>query len=159
MKIVTILASLVLSSVAFAMPAVNDYAQYDVSVTQGSATNQVVFEQTITAYNQAAGTYSVQGVVTQNGTSQTQVREVPASSLLSTDVVKQALSNCAQAGGQAESVTTPAGTFETCGLPLSSNGMTGKINVGLVAFGVVKSDVTYGTQHTVAVLKSQRLGK
>jgi len=156
-----LVATVLMSSMAVAaMPTIGDYAQYEVTVTQGEAQSAMTFEQEITAFNQASNSYSVKSTVTSNGQVQTQLRNVESNSLFTTELVTQALANCTQAGGQSESVTTAAGTFDTCALPLTaSNGVTGKINVGLVAFGVVRSEVVSGNQRTLAVLKSQRLGQ
>ncbi len=160
MKLFLITASLLVSSMAFAMPTVGDYAQYDVTVTQEGSTQTGVLDQEITAFNQANNSYSVKSSMNSNNQVQSQVREVQASQLLSTDVVNQALSNCAQGGATLEVVTTPAGTFNTCAIAIpASNGVSGKINIGLVAFGLVRSELTGPNQSSVAVLKSQRLAQ
>lgn len=69
------------------------------------------------------------------------------------------VSGCAQYGGAPQTITEPAGTFATCAIPVNNNGSVGTMWIGAVPMGIVKIDVTSGSNHVVADVASFRNGQ
>jgi len=151
------LVSVLFAATAFAMPAVGDLALYNVTVSQGGQTISGTVETTITATN--AGMFTMQTTMNFNGQSQVKSEQRSAQDLLSDSTIQQIIAQCAQVGGKIESVTVPAGTFNTCAVPSQEHGTTGTMWVAQVPFGLVKIDQTNAQgQKTYGELQSFKMG-
>ena len=152
------LVSVLFAATAFAMPTMGGNAVYNVTISQGGQSMQGTLESTITAAN--SGSYTVESKINLGGQSQVQNQQRSEQEMVSDALVGQILGNCAQYGGKLETVTVPAGTFNTCALPADPQDGTGFTWVGQVAFGVVKVDTTDTQgQKTYAELQSFKFGK
>jgi len=115
---------------ALAIPSVGDFAKYEIS--QGA--NSLFLSQEIKAIDSNKGLVTVEVSLEQNGKSQSSVSDVDLKTIPTAAALESAIKNCVQIGGTNETVTVKAGTFETCKVPTEN----GTINLGLVAFGLVK---------------------
>lgn len=158
----TLLAAMILStsSIVLAMPSVNDSAQFDVQVQSGGKTTDADMEVTLTDFNSTSNQYKQVTKWTSQGQSQTQEEWVDAKNLATDAQVHQLLADCAGAGGTAEMVTVPAGTFETCRMRVEKDNAVTVVWMGGVSFGVVKLTRTKGdTGETMTiVLKDHKRG-
>ncbi len=136
------LALTAFSTLAQAMPAVGDFAAFD-GTTVTSQGQQIAFhtEIALTQFDASQNAYLQQSVTTAPGIQPIQEQKwVNANELLSDATVQQILASCAQQGGVSETVTVPAGTFNTCKITDSSDGSM--YNVSQVPFGIVKATST-----------------
>lgn len=159
MKLVLMsLVSALLTTAAYAIPAIGDMANYNFAITQQGQNITGTLEQTITSMN--SGLYNVQSTYNVNGQSQVQNDQKKAEDLVSDAMINNILTNCASSGGQLASITVPAGAFNTCALPINDGEKTGTIWIGQVAFGVVKMDTTTTAgDKTYVELVSFKLGQ
>ena len=136
MKIVLALATLALSAVAHASPAVGDTAAFDGTLTQGSQSTGVHVTVALTQFDPAKNAYlEVQTVTAASGRSKTDQAWVATTDLLDDAIIGQVLADCAGQGGTSESLTVPAGTFNTCRIEQQDGTV---VNVGAVPFGIIK---------------------
>jgi len=131
-SVLLILAALV-SSPAFAFPAVGDKVTY--SLDDGAVSGSITLE--LSAYDAATGNFSKLTVITVGSTVSTTSTTLNRADLLSSDQVNSILTNCDLIGGQLEQVTVAAGTFQTCKVEQDDGGY---MNLGAVAFGVVRGE-------------------
>jgi hypothetical protein len=157
MKTLIAIATLLVGSMAFAMPTVNDDSIYDVTVTQGSKTQNLTYEMKLTAYDSAKDMFTLSETVTQNGQTQQQESAQPGNSFFTDDQVSQILTGCATYGGSLEKLTTPAGDINTCALPLQDG--SGKAWIANVAFGFAKFEQTQNGQTVSFLIHSFTFGK
>jgi hypothetical protein len=151
------LAALVMSSSAFAMPSVGDDAVFALTATVNGQTYTGTGEEKLVAFDAASNNWTEQNTFVISGQTQTQNQTVQTNQLLTHTTVAAVMSNCAAYGGTPQSITVPAGTYNTCSLPVNSNGQTGTVWVASgIAFGMVQSDITTASngQHTVLKLIS-----
>jgi hypothetical protein len=149
MKSLITLSVSLFSSALLAMPAVGDMATYKI-LADGY---DIVQKQELVSYNSSTGSFTK---VTTNlvfGQEST-TSEVVAVADLNTDAeLNQLLAYCShpQIGGKLETVSVPAGTFNTCAISEGSQ----KANLGVVPFGLVRFSDTNATVELV----SYKLGK
>src|SRR5688572_22757850 len=107
MKMFSALLITLASTIALAMPAVNDAASYDVTFSQGGQTVTGTQEYVITAYDAATKLYNVR--LTSNFNGQSQVKDTPttADKLMSDAGAEQVMSSCTAQGGALTQVTVP----------------------------------------------------
>jgi len=147
------------SSSAFAMPSVGDDSVFALTNTMNGQTVTGTVEIKLISHNTSNETWDERESITVNGQSQTQDQSVATSQLLTDATAQQILASCASIGGKAQSITVPAGTFNTCSIPSSSNGSTGTVWISTVTFGVVQSDETASNgEHVVLKLVSTHSG-
>jgi hypothetical protein len=161
MKMITLIATFLSATVAFAYPAMNDTATFTATISNGVQTMNAIVEVTITDFNASANQYTLTQVATVQGQVQTDQSVVGADELMSQAVVLQILGNCAAAGGVDETVTVGAGTFNTCKITqTSSAGDTMMVNIADVTFGFVKqaSFEAASNQSTVLEMQSHKSG-
>jgi len=151
-------ASLLVTVSAFAMPTVGDVAVYNTTIVQGGQTMVGTLEQSITGID-SAGKLNIQTTMNFNGQKQVQTEQRDAQELISDGMASDIVANCANYGGQSDSVTVPAGSFHACAIPTNENGGTGKVWIAAgVAFGVVKADMNQNGMTTHAELASFKNG-
>ena len=152
-------ALLLASASAFAMPAVGDHAEYDVSQTAAGATLTATMDYDLTAGN-ADGSFKMKMTVIQNNQTQTVENDVPAASFLTDASVDAVLTHCIEANGSLESITTPAGTFTACAIVQDSAEETTKTWIGKVPFGFLRQETHNKAQNsdTVLVMKAYHNG-
>lgn len=156
--IVMSLVSVLFTTAAMAMPAVGDNAVYSVQISQGGQSVSGTLESTITAAS--AGTFTVESKINLGGQSQVQNETRQAQEMVSDALIADIMTNCASYGGKIESVTVPAGNFNSCALPSNPQDGTGFTWIAPVAFGVVKIDTTNTQgQRTYGELNSFKFGK
>lgn len=135
MKLMVSLAVLAFSVVASAYPALKDTATFN-GLYEGGGGGSMNFTQKLEIVGQNGTKFVVRSTLSlPNGQTQTQDQSLEGSDLLSPDTVNMILAQCSQAGGALESLTVPAGTFQTCAIPQERGG---KVWVGDVVFGIVK---------------------
>jgi len=155
-----ILATFCLGSVVLAMPAVGDYAAYDIVYDLGGG--QVVtgtVEKEVTAFDVNAKSFSVKSSINFAGTNQTQTDVIAATSMVTDDGVSQLLTNCAAKGGTTEVLIVDKQSFNTCAISSRSNGIDAKYWIGAVSFGLLKQVSANGTQTLTLTLRTFKPGK
>lgn len=154
MKILLTLATLIFAATAQATPAVGDYGNYDLTLTQASSVQTGSYE--LSLVSQAGANFEMQSVITIGGQPQSSQETVAASDLLSDATITAVLGNCAQYGGQSAQITVPAGSFATCALPIDG----GVAWIGQVPFGVIQqSQAQSNGSNLVLKLQSFVFGK
>lgn len=124
--------------VAEATPALGDKSVYDVTLSRGNQTltGTVTFE--LTNYNKAANSWTQTSTTDFNGQKQTQTETIEAKDLLEDSSIDYMLTNCAARGGTTETITSPAGAFQTCAVPVNNANGAGTVWVAKVPFGYAK---------------------
>lgn len=136
MKTMTFVAATLVSTLAFAYPALKDSSTFKGTYV-AAAGGTIDFTQTIeiVSYNAAASQYTLKNTVVYNGQSNVQNADVAADQFLTNAKVASILADCSKMGGTSESLTVPAGTFNTCKVPQERGSM---IWVADAPFGFVK---------------------
>jgi hypothetical protein len=142
MKLLVIISCLLCGSFAFATPAVNDYAQFAATLSDGKTTQNATYETQLTAYDAQKKEFTMSVTFSQDGQSTTQTMPVAEQSLPSDAVIGQMLKACAQLGGKAEQLTVGSAAIDTCAVPSQSGPESGTVWIGAVPFGVVKQQFT-----------------
>jgi hypothetical protein len=142
MKLLTIIGFLLSGSFAVAMPAVNDYAQFAATVSDGTKTQTAVYELQLTAYDAQKKEFTMSVTFSHDGQSVTQTNQVPEGNLPTDAVIAQMLTNCTAFGGKAEKLTVGTAAIDTCAIPSGEGDESGTVWIGAVPFGVVKQQVT-----------------
>jgi hypothetical protein len=156
-RIVSVLALALVSASAYATPKLGDYAAFDLTASQNGQTAQGSLEQEIVQAN--GDQFLERQTVTFSG----QAPEItdnwkPVSEFLDDNTINSIVANCASAGGTAQSITVPAGTYNTCAMNFDSEDSKGTVWITMVPFGVARVDTTIkenGVQVT-ALLRSFR---
>jgi hypothetical protein len=160
MKTLISVAALLASVHAFAMPSVGDDALYDVTTTTTGQIDKGTLEFQLILFNATTHQFLERQILTGNGQTSTQEQMVDESTLASDTAIGFILSNCTMANGTLETITVPAGTFNTCAMQSNSDAQTGTLWLTNVAFGFAKEEITFqnGTKMTLE-LRSQKLGQ
>ncbi len=158
MKLILSLSLLLASSLAFATPAVGDFALFNLKMEQNGAYMLGQFEISLLSQD-STGNYKMRTVVTMED-EPAQVRESveQPKGFLSETTIQSVLSNCAAYGGKSSQFTitseTNAQTVPTCIIQQADDQgkPTGEIHVAAVAFGFVKQvEVDASTGRTVTL--------
>lgn len=153
MKYLVLACTLLSCAVATAMPKIGDYSSMNVTLNSaavGTVENELIsFDAATNQFTERttqtiAGNRSVSNVTTSGVTDA---------------LIAQILATCSSQGGTLQTITEPAGTFNTCAAPVNSNGTVGTMWVGAVPFGIVKIDVTNSGSHIIEDLASFKLGQ
>jgi hypothetical protein len=161
-SILVLVSALVMTTSAYAMPNVGDEATFAVTSTQAGQTQTGTLQMMLMSQNVSADTWSEQVTTTIAGQSSVQTSDVPSEQLMSDAEAQALLANCAAANGTAQTITVPAGTFNTCELPAddASAGTSGNVWVGEAIFGIIQEDLTSTSgQHIVMQLQSTIAGQ
>lgn len=173
-----VFASLCLGNIAaFAIPNVGDDAVFNVAASDGAHSLTGTDEWNLVSFDQSSGNYDEKDTFTQTGAApQVKDNKVAAKDILDSAAVNDELANCVAGGGQLATVTVPAGTFDTCAVPISSSAAqallsrirrhrplnassTGNVWVAAnIAFGMAKIDSTSQGVHIIYELASQQMG-
>lgn len=158
MKLVLSLSLLLASSLAFATPAVGDFALYSLKMEQNGAYMLGQFEMSLLAKD-ATGKFQMRTVVTiEDSPAQARDSVVEGKNLLNDNVIQSALSNCSAYGGTPSQYTitseTNSQTVPTCIIPQQDDQgqIVGEVHVAAVPFGFVKqveTDATTGRTVTL----------
>lgn len=159
----SVLSLILVSVAAMAMPAVGDYAKYDLSITPAGGTAIAgVLEKEIIAFNSNTSQYNQRTTISAAGTTPN-VSEawVNASDLITDAGIVQIQSNCASFGGTLGTSTTPAGQFPACSIPVESNTEHSTYAIGAVPFGLLAADILSKSDgsHTIATINAFRIGQ
>jgi hypothetical protein len=157
--ILSLLVTLCATS-ALAFPNVGDLAMYEGKVSANGQNLDVEVLQYIENFDPSQNKYLVVSQTLVNGAQQDSSSDwADADQVLSQSLLQQLLGSCAANGGTLESVTAPAGQFDTCKLPTDD----GHIWLGVVPFGIVKfqsTSVENGTTvNQLFLLKEFKLGQ
>ena len=147
---------------ALAMPNIGDEAMYAASVTQAGQTVTGTVEFKLMSLDTGTNYWSEQITTDFPGQSTVQNQSVSASELMNDTQIQALLQNCAGAAGVLQTITVPAGTFNTCELPANdaANGTTGMVWIGEATFGLIQEDMTSADgKHSVMQLQSQEAGQ
>jgi hypothetical protein len=158
MKLFSALLITLASTVALAMPSINDSATYELTFSQGGNSVSGTQELIVTSYNESTKLYTVKSTTNINGQSQVKEQQVPVEKLMSDASAEKLMSTCSAQGGAVTQVTVPAGTLSVCSVPVNEQGTTGTVYLGAVPFGLVKMDVSNATQSLQMVLKAYSKG-
>jgi hypothetical protein len=160
MKTLILCALTLAASSSFAMPTVGDSASYDLVQTMSGQTVNYSITETLTGYDAANKQFSEASLATYNGQSSSTTKVVLASKLLTDAQVTSYVAGCTGIGGVNETITVPAGTFNTCKVSSTQNGTTGTINVALVAFGIVRYESSDATgNHFLLTLTASHIAQ
>lgn len=134
--LLTLTLSSIFSVAALAMPNVGDFAVYEINAN-GMIINQKI---ELTAYNASTGKFTQLETTSFQGQQQQTTTLVNGSELATEADIGQVLTFCEtpNVNGVLETVTVPAGSFNTCAISDSQSGM--RLNYGNVPFGIVKLD-------------------
>jgi hypothetical protein len=133
MKVFLTFATLLFAATVQATPAVGDYSNFNLTLSQNGATYNGSYEVSLTAKTPTG--YVLSSVISITGQPAERAQEsVATDDLLSDATIASALGNCAAYGGQAEQLVVAAGTFATCAIPNEE----GKVWIAKVPFGIVK---------------------
>jgi len=153
-SILMILGSLVFTTTALAMPAVGDYALYSITHMNQTGT----YESTIKAKDGA--TFTVENKINIGGQTQVQSEQKKEADLFSDSSVANLLAQCAQSGGNLETVTVHAGSFNSCKVPFQNNDSSGYLWLGQVAFAILKVEsLNSNNEVTYLELQSFKMGR
>ena len=134
---VFVLAAALVSVSAYAMPTVGDYAAYDVVLPNPNKT-VISFQQELVAFDATRNEFILRRTQKFPGQAE-KVETVPVSTadLLDDATVDSILAYCAGAGGTLQTITVPAGTFNTCPIPQNRDGSK-VVYVAKVPFGFAR---------------------
>lgn len=136
MKAIIFVAVTTIASLAAAHPAVNDMAAFK-GTYHSAAGGFIEFENKLelVGYDAQKQVYQLRVTTTFQGRNEIQNVEAGADQFISTAMAKDAVANCATYNGKSETLTVPAGTFNTCAIG-TDNG--GTIWITDVPFGFAK---------------------
>jgi hypothetical protein len=124
--------------IAEATPALGDKAVYDVTLTKGTQTVQGLLTFELTSYDKATDMWTQTATTDFNNQKQTQTETLGSKDLMDDFSIDYVLKNCAARNGVSETVTSPAGDFPACAVPVSNSQGSGKVWVAKVPFGYAK---------------------
>ena len=130
------LVSALMATTALAMPKVGDVVNYNFTVSQQGQNTSGTLKQLITTF--VNGMYNVETTYEVNGQTQVQNNQRKPENMIDDKTISAVLSNCSAYNGKLETVTVPAGSFNTCLIPNNENNQKGEVWFGAVPFGVVK---------------------
>jgi hypothetical protein len=153
MKYLVLVTTFLCCAVASAMPKIGDYVNLNLTLNNAPVGT---LEEELIQFDATKNQFLQQNTQTLSGT-----REVSTqwTNGVTDAQIAAIVSGCAQYGGVAQNITEPAGTFATCALPVNDNGTTGTMWIGAVPMGVVKLDITSGSNHIIGDVASFRLGQ
>lgn len=137
--------------VSLAFPIIGDYALFD-GVAQTDL-GQVNYESSmeVTAIGPEAGMITITSKYIIGGQEQSIDTAAHAETYLELNAT---VDHCSEAGGILETITVPAGTFDTCHMSNTSSNAQIDFWFGKVPFALVKSVYTRGNVGETKVLKS-----
>jgi hypothetical protein len=163
MKTILVLVSaFAMTASAFAMPNVGDEAMYAASMTQNGQTQTGTVDFKLMSNDASTNSWSEQITTTVGGQSTVQTNTVTGDELVNDGQVQGILANCAAANGTLQTITVPAGTFNTCELSANdaASGTTGNVWIGEASFGIIQEDMMSADgKHSVMQLQSQEAGQ
>ena len=127
MKMLILLATTVLATLAQATPLVGDYSNFKATVSTEGQTMAGTLEVALVAKT-ATGFKMTATTKFDNQPSEHQEKDVNADDLINDEMISYLLANCATQNGQLQSVTVPAGTFKTIYLKMKDNANKGAIS-------------------------------
>lgn len=136
MKSIAFFLTTAVATLAMAYPSVKDMASFKGKYSS-AAGGDIDYNQTLEVINfdAASKVYTLKSTVNYNGQTNVQNQEISADELLTNEKVANILANCSEMGGAPDSLTTAAGTFNTCKVPQERGG---QIWVGDLPFGFAK---------------------
>jgi hypothetical protein len=133
------LLTTVVASSAFAWPKLNDTATYDAAAHLGAQTAVGTLTLLTTAIDVGGDSMTVQQNTFFNNSSSTGSTSVKLSQMQQfAQELPALIADCAHQGGTAETVATPAGTFNTCKIVDDTADQTGFVWYADVLFGWAK---------------------
>lgn len=133
MKMLILLATTVLATLAQATPLVGDYSNFKATVSTEGQTMAGTLEVALVAKT-ATGFKMTATTKFDNQPSEHQEKDVNADDLINDEMISYLLANCAAQSGQLQSVTVPAGTFNSCAITNENS----TIWIAQVPFGFAK---------------------
>jgi hypothetical protein len=158
-SILSIVLSFIFAALSHATPKTGDFASYQLNVSSREHNFTVVLDKEILTFDATQNTYLVrQSVVYEGGAPETTEENTPADQFITDEMIDSILANCSSTGGSLQTISVPAGTFNTCAMPIDNETETGTVWITKVPFGFVQLQTTSkadGVQ-TSATLKSFR---
>lgn len=146
MKLITILATLLLATIAQATPAVGDYSKFKLTVSNGQQTVVGSYEAAIIGEDEFSFKLSTTTAFPGQPAQHAEQSVTPDQLIADSDIMA-ILTDCSQYGGKLEHIEVPAGKYYTCALP-TENGM---LWLGKVPFGLVKQTDKTDEGHLVTL--------
>ncbi len=134
------LALLFVSTTAFATPKVGDFAMFDTAISLNGQAVQGTVSVELMNFDAAQGYLQRQTVEFPGRAAEVTEEWMTEDNFLSDETIDMALANCPAAGGTAQTITVPAGTYNTCAIKFDNEQSSGIIWVGKVPFGIVRLD-------------------
>jgi hypothetical protein len=134
-----IIIALTLAAVlAEATPARGDRSVFNVKLSKGTqiTTGKLTFE--LTSYDKSTDQWVQTSTTDLNGQKQTKTETVATSDLLDDATIDSIITNCVARGGKTETITSPAGSFPSCAVPINNSKTSGTVWVAKVPFGYCK---------------------
>jgi hypothetical protein len=140
-RTLSVLALAMASTSAYATPRLGDYAAFNAVLSLNGQTMQADVQQEIVQHDTSKNEFLERQTVAFSGRSPEVTDSWKAADQFLDDATIEAvLGNCAAAGGTAQAITVPAGTFDTCAMPFDNEGSKGIVWIAKVPFGVAKLD-------------------
>lgn len=132
-----LLATLLVSTTASAMPAIKDFAKYDAVLQKvtGTTTETKKFQlsRKVVDYDEANDLYAIEQTKQyENEPLHSETLAIPGTQLPSDAAVDNILLHCVEAGGTPEKIRVKAGEFDTCRMGAGSSAWLGKVPFGIV---------------------------
>lgn len=138
-KLFIALAALI-SVQAYATPKVGDFAEFDtvLSLNGQQVTGSITLE--IIQQNDQNQFLRRETVVFPGQDTQTEEIWINADELINDATIDNVLANCATSGGALQTISVPAGEFQTCALPSEGEDSKDLAYVAKVPFGIAQYD-------------------
>lgn len=137
-KFLVVLFMLFAGLSASAMPSVGDFVEFEfIDTRDGEASTGVLLHQLVD-FSAETGFFTDRVTIVRDGLQKVTETQVAAGHLLNDETINDLLKNCKRYQGVRESLTTKAGTFDACAVPLDN----GTIWFAQVPFGVIKRTIT-----------------
>jgi hypothetical protein len=158
-SILSICFTLVFAALSHATPKMGDFASYQLEMSSREHNLSVIIDKEILSFDASQNSYLVRQTMTQEGNPPESLEEnTPADQMITDEMIDSILVNCGSTGGSLQSVTVPAGTFNTCAMPIDNESESGTVWIAKVPFGFVQLQTTSKSEGvtTRATLRSFR---
>ncbi len=135
--------------------AIKDFASYNLSVTTDGKTETGSTEQSVLSYDSKSDQFEIKIVTKISGQEEVEEEWIDREELLSASFATSVIANCVSEGAVLETITVPAGKFQTCRVEMG----TGQIWFAAVPFGIVKLRMTDSSETQQIELKKFKFGK
>lgn len=127
------------SSFAMAYPVIGDKVEYQGTIKKDPNPEKAInIKMEIKSFDAQKQEWIIQQDTTVDGRTYSETEDIDANDMFTPERVQYVLTNCAARGGVLESVTVPAGTFDSCKLTKANSEESKEVWIAAVPFGIVK---------------------